>query len=395
MESENPSVINSTSANPNASKALVETLVPAGLTGAVREKAIDAMFLSISVLHMSLEDVQRRIQEIAMVHHQPLDSPQVWLKFNREVQALSLMRDPVKDLADRLPPQEQSAFLASVSTAKKILGYSPEDVKELLSVVQMGNVNDPIGAAKAFTEGVSGEVGDHANSVSGRNGVYSWDQKATGWGGSDGQEGTGKVVWDQKATGWGGDGQDGTVAVVNPERNIADAALPVKTHGEIVVSGDDDRDSDREAELDRAEVDVETIHQKAASHLNDRNYIGYRTFMENAEILDTDHKGRGKAAKNRDGNEQEPERITAKLKINLWLASDDSARGAIPDIMKKIRELQGLPEPSVMTQKALERMGTPLDKLVADLGEKKGKRRDEIAPVKGKGKPEPESALER
>ena len=357
MESENPSV-NSTSTNPNASKVMVETLVPAGLTGVVREKAIDAMFLSISVLHMSLEDVQRRIQEIAMVHHQPLDSPQVWLKFNREVQALSLTRDPVKDLAGRLPPKERSEFLASVSTAKKVLGYSPEDVKELLSVVQMGNVNDPSGAAKAFSEGISGEVGDHANSVSGRNGVYSWDQKATGW---------------------GGDGQDGTGAVVKPERNIADAATPAKTHGDgemIVSGGDDDRDSDRESELDQVEVDVETIRQKAASHLNDRNYLGYRTFMENAEILDMDHKGRGKAAKNRDGNEQEPERITAKLKTNLWLASDDSARGAIPDIMKKIRELQGLPEPSVMTQKALERMETPLDKLVADLGEKKGKRRD-------------------
>ena len=84
----------------------------------------------------------------------------------------------------------------------------------------------------------------------------------------------------------------------------------------------------------------------------------------------------GVAAKNRDGNEHEPERITAKLKTNLWLASDDSARGAIPDIMKKIRELQGLPEPSVMTQKALERMETPLDKLVADFRQKKGKRRD-------------------
>ena len=118
MESENPSV-NPTSANPNASKAMVETLVPAGLTGVVREKAIDAMFLSISVLHMSLEDVQRRIQEIAMVHHQPLDSPQVWLKFNREVQALSLTRDPVKDLADRLPREERSDFLASVLPQKK------------------------------------------------------------------------------------------------------------------------------------------------------------------------------------------------------------------------------------------------------------------------------------
>ena len=355
MESENPSV-NPTSANPNASKAMVETLVPAGLTGVVREKAIDAMFLSISVLHMSLEDVQRRIQEIAMVHHQPLDSPQVWLKFNREVQALSLTRDPVKDLADRLPREERSDFLASVSTAKKVLGYSPEDVKELLSVVQMGNVNNPSGAAKAFSEGISGEVGDHANSMSGRNGVYSWDQKATGWGGG---------------------GQDGTGAAVKPERDIADAATPAKTHGEMIVSGgDDDRDPDRKSELDQTEMDIETIHQKAAYYLNDRNYIGFRTFMENAEILDTDHKGRGKAAKNRDGNEQEPERITAKLKTNLWLSSDDSARGAIPDIMKKIRELQGLPEPAVMTKKALERMETPLDKLVADFGEKKGKRRD-------------------
>jgi hypothetical protein len=354
MEFENPSV-NSTSANPNASKAMVETLVPAGLTGAVREKAIDAMFLSISVLHMSLGDVQRRIHEIAMDHHQPLDSPKVWLKFNREVQALSLTSDPVKDLADRLPTDVRLKFVASVSTAKKILGYSPEDVRGLLSVVQMGNVNDPVGAAKAFAEGVSGEVGDHANSVSGRNGVYSWDQNATGW---------------------GGDGQDGAGAIVKPERDIADAATPAKTHEEMIVDDDRDPDRDRESELDRAEVDVEIIHKKAASHFHDRNYIGYRTLMENAEILDMDHKGRGKAAKSRDGNEQEPERITAKLKTNLLLASEDSARGAIPDIMKKIRELQDLPEPSVMTKKALERMETPLDKLVSDLGEKKSKRRE-------------------
>ena len=349
---------------PQSHQDLVDTLVPAGLTGAVREKAIDAMFLSISVLHMSLEDVQRRIREIAMVQHQPLDSPKVWLSFNREVQALSLTRDPVKDLAGRLPPKGRSEFLASVSTAKKVLGYSPEDVKELLSVVQMGNVNDPVGAAKAFSEGISGEVGDHANSVSGRNGVYSWDQKATGWGGA---------------------GQDGTGAVVKPERDIADAATPAKTHGEMIVSGgDDDRDPDRESELDQTEMDIETIHQKAAYYLNDRNYIGFRTFMENAEILDTDHKGRGKAAKNCDG--REPDRISAKIQTNLWLASADSARGAIPDIMKKIRELQDLPEPPVMTKKVMDRMNTPLDKLVADLGEKKGKRRDTIAPVNSKGK---------
>ncbi|EGQ60419.1 hypothetical protein GGI1_00310 [Acidithiobacillus sp. GGI-221] len=124
MESENPPV-NSTSANPNAVKAMVETLVPAGLTGAIREKAVDAMFLSISVLHMSLADVQRRIQEIAMVHH-PWTSPQVWLKFHREAQALSLTRDPVKDLAGRLPPKDRSGFLASVATAKKYWAIRPK-----------------------------------------------------------------------------------------------------------------------------------------------------------------------------------------------------------------------------------------------------------------------------
>ena len=237
----------------------------------------------------------------------------------------------------------------------------------------MGNVNDPSGAAKAFSEGISGEVGNHANSVSGRNGVYSWDQKATGW---------------------GGDGQDGTGAVVKPERDLADAATPAKTHGEgemMVSGGDDDLDSDREAILDHIEVDVEAIHRKATYYLNDRNYIGYRTFMENAEILDRDHKGRGKAAKNCDG--REPDRISAKIQTNLWLVSPDSARGAIPDIMKKIRELQDLPEPAVMTKKALERMETSLDKLVADYGEKRGKRRgDNLVPIK-KGKPEP--GLER
>ena len=366
---------------PQSRQDLVETLVPAGLTGAVREKAIDAMFLSISVLHMSLEDVQRRIREIAMVQHQPLDSPKVWLSFNREVQALAVMRDPVRDLADRLPSEEErSRFLAAVLTAKKALGYSLEDVKALLNVVQMGNPDDVLAAAEAFSAGVSSEVGDHANSVSGRNGVYSWDQKATGWG-SDGPDGT------------------GTVPVVNPNRNIADAAAAGKTHGEdardrqsSLYDGDArDRSDEREADLDQREVDMNTIHQKAAYYLNDRNYIGFRTFMENAEILDRDHKGRGKAAKNRDG--REPDRITAKIQTNLWLASPDSARGAIPDIMKKIRELQDLPVPAVMTKKALNRMETPLDKLVAGYGEKKGKcRAEDLVPVK-KGKPEPD--LER
>ncbi|MDA8153637.1 MAG: hypothetical protein M0003_13185 [Acidithiobacillus sp.] len=345
---------------PQSHQDLVETLVPAGLTGAVREKAIDAMFLSISVLHMSLEDIQRRIQEVAMVHHQPLDSPKVWLSFYREVQALSLTRDPVKDLGDQLPPKERANFSASVATARHTLGYSAEDVRSLVGVVQRGSPYDPSAAAAAFSAGVSGEVGDHANSVSGRNGVYSWDQKATGWG-SDGPDGA------------------GIVPGVNPNRNIADAAAAGKTHGEDAwdqqssLYGGDFSD-ERGAELDQTEMDMKTIHRKAAYYLNDRNYIGFRTFMENAEILDRDHKGRGKAAKNCDG--REPDRISAKIQTNLWLASPDSARGTVPDIMKKIRELQDLPEPAVMTKKALERMETPLAKLVSDLGEKKGKRRD-------------------
>ena len=361
---------------PQSPQDLVETLVPAGLTGVVREKAIDAMFLSISVLHMSLEDVQRRIQEIAMVQHQPLDSPKVWLSFNREVHALSLMRDPVKDLADQLPPKERANFSASVATARHTLGYSAEDVRSLVGLVQRGNPYDPSAAAAAFSAGVSGEVGDHANSVSGRNGVYSWDQKATGWG-SDGPDGP------------------GIVPGVNPNRNIADAAAAGKTHGEDAwdqqssLYGGDERDfsDERETEMDQTEMDMETIHQKAAHYLNDRNYIGFRTFLENAELLDRDHIGRGKAAKNCDG--REPDRISAKIQTNLWLASLDSARGAIPDIMKKIRELQDLPEPQVMTKKALERMETSLDKLVSDLGEKKGRLRgDDLVPVK-KTKPEP------
>lgn len=353
MESEKPSVI-SESVNPSTRKAMVETLVPAGLTGAIREKAIDAMFLSLSVLHMSLEDVQRRIQEIAIAHHQPLDSPRVWLKFNREVRALALTHDPVKDLADQLTAKDRPKFLASVAAAKKTLGYSNEDVRALLKVVTLSNLGDPASAAKAFSNGVSSEIGDHANSVSGRNGVYSWDQKATGWG-NDGIDGTGEA-----------------------EKLNDDSFDQAST---------DNRDFDREEELDQAEIDVESIHRKAATHLNDRNYIGYRTFMENAELLDADHKGRGKAVKHLDSvEEQEPERISAKLKTNLWLASDATARGAIPDIMKKIRELQDLPEPSVMTQKALERMGTPLDKLVAERGEKKSKNRSNKAP---------ESTLER
>lgn len=361
MESENPSVHSS-----DFGRDLVETLVPAGLTGAIREKAVDAMFLSLGVLHMSMEDVQQRIREIAAVHHQPPDSPQVWLKFHREIRALYLTRDPVKDLADQLQPKERSGFLASVATAKKTLGYSPEDVKSLLGVAWRGNVNDPSGAAQAFSAGVSGEVGDHANSVSGRNGVHSWDQKATGWGGG---------------------GQDGSGVA---EYGIADAANMDEDLHEEMIGEDSDREAepdraelaraevDREAERDRAEVDVETIHQKAAHYLSDRNYIGYRTFMENAEILDMDHKGRGKAAKNRDGSEEpDPARIAAKLKTNLWLSSDASARGARPDIMERIRELQDLPEPSVPTRKAMERMDTPLDRLVENFGKKKGKSRDE------------------
>ncbi|OCX75543.1 hypothetical protein [Acidithiobacillus thiooxidans] len=372
MEPEN---LSTNSPTPQSHQDLVETLVPAGLTGAVRERAIDAMFLSISVLHMSMEDVQRRIREIAMVQHQPLDSPKVWLSFNREVRALSLTRDPVKDLADQLPPRERADFSASVATARHTLGYSAEDVRSLVGLVQRGNPHDPSAAAAAFSAGVSGEVGDHVNSVSGRNGVYSWDQMATGWG-SDGPDGT------------------GTVPVVNPNRNVADAAAAGKTHGEdardrqsSLYGGDArDRSDKQEADLDQIDMDVEAIHQKAAYYLNDRNYIGFRTFMENAEILDRDHKGRGKAAKNRDG--REPDRITAKIQTNLWLASPDSARGAIPDIMKKIRELQELPEPPVITKKALNRMETPLDKLVAGYGKKKGKcHGDDFVSVK-KGKPD-------
>jgi hypothetical protein len=340
-------------------RAIVENLVPPGLVGVVREKAIDAMRLSIGVLHMSLDDVQQRVREIAREHQLPYDSPKVWLKFSREIDKKLEMHDPVEDIADKLQPSDRARFRASVQMSRDKLGYSRDDVRARLESAQIDNPGDPTAAARAFAKSVSVEVGNNANSVSGTNGVMSYDQMVTGWGQSDrsgvgdvGGRLSGALSWGQTDNDLdGADERDGTVPSHEQDEHI-----------EMIAA--------REAERDKAEMDVDTIHRKAATYLNDRNYVGFRTFLENAELLD--NKGRGKAEKNRDDGE--PARITPLLRNNLYLSSDASARGAIPDIIQQIRDLQSLPEPKELTREAQKRIETPLPDLVKDFGEGKAAR---------------------
>ncbi|MBU2771596.1 hypothetical protein [Acidithiobacillus caldus] len=343
-------------------KEFLEKIIPAGLTGPIRDKALDAALLANSLLHMSKEDIVNRVAEIAKEHGIDPTAGKSWILFYRDVNE----RLKHSELLGRIAKEpgaealgigyEADQYRARKSDERSAAHNTPSpsmtipDVTGVAYIAAQGQDGDLV---EAVRKEFSAEIGSHADSMSGRNGVFSWDQLATGWTGGQPGEHSGSGVGDV---------------------DIADAA-PVRTvHDQLDSTLEptiEDLQHGQSEHESAAQHQVETLHRKAATHLKDRDYIGFRTFLENAHLLDDEHKGRWKA----DGSQApaERERISTHLMTNLLYTSEAGARGVQPDIMKAIRKLHDLPDPGPLglDVRARDRMDKSIEQLTDDLRKRK------------------------
>lgn len=324
----------------------MEKLVPAALTGPVREKAVDAALLAIGLLQMSKQDVTDRVAEIAREHGVEPASPKAWLSFYKECK-------------EKLATDKNLTKLSNSFSAQKLdlgKGADRDHARRLGSAMKPGVMG------VAWEAAVSGEraetilnrdVGSHADSPAGMNGVFSLDASI------DQTDEEGKRV-------------------EIPQEYIPDTRNPEASKSDLEIGTESGPDSaarelsakDFAAERDAAEAEVDSLHRKAATYLKDRDYIGFRTLMENGHLLGNENKGRGKGegTKIREGEEGKVT-IASLLKTNLLYTSEASVRGAIPDIYRAIRKIHHLPDPqNMLMPQARERMEKSVETLREDLG---------------------------
>ena len=409
-------------------QTMIDAMIPAGLTGQIRDKARDALMTAMVILGMSRTDILDRIQGLAKENGLTPQSARVWLLFSKE------MRDKGQavghDVGDK----------GSRGTLFTGLGYKRGDSKSLgLGAVfrrEVTGVGIGEDAADDMRRELNREAGHHGDSIQGRHGAFSYDQLMDGWGtggdgqgaetiGLDGQDGDDGLDMEIE----GEFGSDG--AQIDPDKHERMPGASVMTPddlGEVQLAGGarrgasghvvDHRDlfqagkgglsggwlqnasrrNHREAAMERAEAQVAELDRKmggfrgtdeefsafAKAHpdldknqlrqlrkgMKDTDYLGWRVYMANGEILD--NKGRG-------GN-----RISTQTRTCLLLTSEDAARRFQNTLRAKIRLFSLLPDPG-MEKVSIDhaiRMGKPLERLA----EEHKARVEEAARIKNRGK---------
>lgn len=387
---------------------MIDAMIPAGLTGQIRDKARDALMTATVILNMSRTDILERIQELAKENGLTPQSARVWLLFSKEMQDQA--KAVGRDAGDK----------GSRRTFAQGLGYSRDDTRTLgLGAVFRREVTGKgIGKSKSavgdMRRELNREAGHHMDSIQGRHGAFSYDQMVDGWAsaGVDGHQGAGAIGLD----GQDGDadldmeiegdfGHDGAridfdederlpgASVMTPrdlgEVQLADGAMRNKS-GHVVDRSDVfragqgglARRNPREVAMERAEHTVAALNRKLGGFrgtdaefaafakanpdldknelrllrkgLSDKDYLGFRVYQDNAQLLD--NKGR------------ESDHISTQTRACLLMASEDSARGFQNRLRAKIRLFSRIPDPG-MEKVSIEhaiRMAKPLERLVEE-----------------------------
>lgn len=385
----------------------IESMIPPGLTGQIRDKARDALMTAMVILNMSRTDILDHIQEIAKENGLTPQSARVWLLFSKE------MNDRAQAVGSEVGSKGKQR------TFSHELGYGKNDTQTLGlgAAFRRGVTGGGIGkdAADDMRRGLNREAGHHGDSIRGRKGAFSYDQLVDGWGkggdsqgldaiGLDARDGDGGFDRDMET---GGDfGSDAArIDFDGHERLPGDSVMTPEDLGEVQLAGGARRNESgrvvypedalragsggmnkpgsrhgaREAVMDRAEARVAAIHRKLGGFrgtdaefaafaqanpdldknqlrllrkgLSDKDYLGYRVYAEHGQLLD--NKGRG------DG------RISTQTRANLLMVSEDAARRAQNEMRARVRLFSRLPDPG-MEKVSIEhavRMAKPLSQL--------------------------------
>ena len=389
----------------------IESMIPPGLTGQIRDKARDALMTAMVVLNMSRTDILDCIQEIAKENGLTPQSARVWLLFNKEMQ----------DRAQAVGREVGNKGKAK--TFSQTMGYGKNDTQTLGlgAAFRRGVTGTGIGenAADDMRAELNREAGHHAGSISGKSGVFSYDQMVDGWGKGGDSQGLDKAASLGEAAGleemdgetemdfnpeW--ESEEGLDAGTGPEefrsREEEDPDAEKKTAGRDPgwhTANDQDVSSigasaspkrrfvsigpDREERTKRSVAAMErkmggfrgTDAEFAAfaqanpdldkndlrllrKGMSDKDYLGFRVYQANGHILD--NKGRG------------TERVATQTRICLLMVSEDAARRAQNEMRAHVRLFSRLPDPGVekISLAHLIRMDKPLTRLADEYAAK-------------------------
>jgi len=439
----------------NNRQSMIEAMIPAGLTGQIRDKARDALMTAVVILGMSRTDILEHIQEIARENGLTPQSARVWLLFSKE------MQDRAQALGRQVGDQ------GSQRTYAEGLGYGRKDTRTLglgaifrreltgLGAGKEGNAADDLRVE------LNREAGHHGDSIQGRNGAFSYDQIVDGWGGAgdggrgvdendrvgvfglDGREGEASLDMETENE-YGADGAQ--IDFDEHERRPGDSVMTPDDLGEVQLAGGtrrsesgheiDSRDvfvagkgrlsggwskavQRREAKLEMAERRVAALERKLGGFpgtdkefvafakanpdldrnqlrlirkgLNDKDYLGFRAYAENSYLLNNTGNGRGHG----DG------RIVTQTRACLLMTSEDIARRFQNTMRAKVRlfsRITDFPKEKVSIEHA-SRMAKPLSQLAAEYAaahpDKVEEYEESLKRDKGKGTRNQEPGLER
>jgi hypothetical protein len=415
-------------------QSLVEAMIPAGLTGQIRDKARDAAMTAMVILGMSRMDIMEHVQQLALDNGLTPQSARVWLLFNKEIQ------DQAQSVG------RQVGGKGSRHTYAQGLGYSRNDTKTIGLGAVFRRAVTGIGAGKKGSAvddmrvEMNREAGHHGDSIQGRNGAFSYDQMVDGWTGTggdgqsagaiglDGLEGdTGLEIGHEDSVnellGSETDHPDGSDQVddkygkpgvgdkggrqaspyVVDQQDAFLAGASGSLNGGWFKAAQQQAQQQRSQEcrngaMDRAIAGLDrkvggfrgTNEEFAAfakanpdldknqlrllrKGLSDKDYLGWRVYVENKHLL---------------GNKgQSDSRIVTQTKACLLMVSEDSARRAQNDMRAKVRLFSRIPDPGVekLSIEHLERMQKSMPRLVEEHRvrveakeiRKAGKKRDE------------------
>ena len=300
----------------------IERLVPVALTGPLREKALDATRLAVTIFHMSADDVTDAIAQAAQDRGVPVDSQKAWIGFYR-------------DVTGQMDAVGQEVAGSRLGAVGKQLGYTSAETKALY---QSGLFEHVAGSSRPSS-------------------LVDLDQRGTAslkrqFSNERGRPGSGRV------------GMNYNYSL----NSLLEKGLDFSANEERAAIDDDQN-------ADEAITGKGALDRKMAQFATKSQYAAYITFIDNAHLLGCDRLRPGPRR-----SDDLKETIVTALKTNLLLASNDSARGAWHEYRDAFQKIAGRDDPGEdLSPRAQDRLNTPHERVIREFQAKKVERKTALA----------------
>jgi hypothetical protein len=310
----------------------VEHIVPVGLTGQLRAKALDATRLAVTIFHMSADDVTEAIAQAAQDRGVPVDSPKAWVGFYR-------------DMTGQMDAVGREVTDSRLSAVGNRLGYTSAETK---AIYQSGVFEHAAGSSHSSPPADR----DHAGTASLKR-QFSEER---------GRPGNGRV---------------------GMNNNFSLNTLLEK--GVDFSASEESSATEGNQNADEAMAGKRILDRKMAQFATRSQYAAYITFIDNAHLLGRDSLRPGPRRP-----DDLKETIVTALKTNLLLASNDSARGAWHEYRDAFQRIAGRDDPGEpLSPRAQDRLNMPHERVIREFQAEKMERKTALA------KPAPKTSRPR